>query len=833
MKTKYIYALLATLLLAVVAFFFFYPDDVTGRVLQQHDIQQGLANGHEIQEYEQATGEKARWTNSLFSGMPTFQIAPSYPASGMLSWISSIYTLWLPSPANLLFGMMFGFFIMLLCMRYKWYTALLGAIGWGLSSYFVIIIGAGHIWKFLTLMYIPPTIGGLALLYRGRYIASTALTSVFAALQLMSNHIQMTYYFLFVAAALIIGWLIEAIRNKETGRWIKATLLAIGAALLAVGANSASLYNTYQYSKETIRGNATELSSGGSAQENTGGSDIDYITQWSYGKGETLSLLIPNVRGGATVKPKPGESGLKSLAETPYIEEKYEAGEISPEIYQFIAQMPQYFGEQPMTNGPVYVGSMLLMLAILSFFCVKGPMKWCLLAVSVLSIFLAWGHNFYAFTEFFVNYFPGYNKFRTPSSMLVVVEFTVPLLAVMCVREIITNPEFFKTYSRQFYTVFGLGAFICLIGWLSPSILAGGSGISSQEAEWFASSGLLNDLTGIQAVNHIGAARLSLISSDCIRSLTFIGLGFGILMLYFKHLLKSRRITVCLLSAAALLDLFAVNKRYIDSENFTEKEEPETEFRMTEADRIILKDKGHYRVFDADNFSSARSSYFHKTIGGYHAAKLTRYNDLITAQISKGNEHVLDMLNARYAISQGKAIQRTSALGNAWFVDSLIYVNGADAEMSALNTLNPGNTAIADMKFKDILGNADIGTPGDTIFLIDYTPDRLTYKYSTAAPRTAVFSEIYFPWGWQATIDGNPVEIGRANYVLRALRLPAGNHEIKFTFNPASLNVTNWIGIVCVIIIYALVAAAICMAFISAKKRSREQETKEKLTPRQ
>lgn len=825
MRKEYIYSIMATLLLAVVAFFFFYPDDVNGRVLQQHDIQQGLANGQEIQEYKEATGIESRWTDALFGGMPTFQIAPSYSANKLLNWVTTIYTLGLPSPASLLFGMMVGFFIMMLCMKFRWYTALLGAVGWGLSSYFIIIIGAGHIWKFLTLMYIPPTIGGIALCYRKKYLAGFAIASLFGAMQLMSNHVQMTYYFFFVIIALMIGWLIEACRKKEVKDWVYSALVVIGAGIIALGANSASLYNTYEYSKETIRGKATELTSGDKDEKEAG---LEYNTQWSYGTGETFSLLIPNVNGGASLKPDPDGNGLVSVAQTDYINSRFEAGEMSPQEYQFYSQFPQYFGSQPMTNGPVYVGAFMLLLALLAFFVVKGPMKWCLLAVSVLAIFLSWGHNFMWLTRLFHDIVPGYSKFRTPASILVIVEFTVPLLAAMSLREIFREKDFFNRYSRQFYAVFGLGAVICIIGWISPSIFNGGSALTMSEMEFFNSNGLTSDPVYQGIISGISTARLELVRADCLRSLIFIVMGAAIMVLYFKNILKSKMAMTCLLAAVATIDLFSVNLRYVDSENFTEPEEPEMQFEMTDADRMILADKSHYRVLDADGFGSARSSYFHKTIGGYHAAKLTRYNDLIDRQISRGNESVLDMLNTKYVISKDSAQQRPTAAGPAWIVDEVVTASSPDEEMKALDNFNPLQRAVTSNEFAASLSGASRKSPGDTVILVSYAPDRLEYKSSTAKPAVAVFSEIYFPWGWEAYIDGKPTSISRADYVLRAMKVPAGNHKIEMRFNPTSLDTTNTIGIICVILIYLSLAVAIAVWIIRLKKKGKESGNAEK-----
>lgn len=819
MKKKYLFYILATAFLAIVAIVFFYPDDVQGNVLQQHDTMQGLANGQEGIAFREATGETTRWTNSLFGGMPNFQIAPSYPANGMLSWIGQAYMLWLPSPANLLFAMMIGFFIMGMCMKLKWHESLLGAIAWGFSSYFIILIGAGHIWKFVTLAYIPPTIGGLALLYRRKYLAGTALTALFGALQLQSNHPQMTYYFLFVVAAMTLAWLWQAIRKKEVRQWFAATVCAVIAGALAVGANSASLYNSYEYSKETVRGRATELTIPGG--DDTGGMDRSAITAWSYGIDETFTLLIPNVKGGATIQPVGGENQLKSVMQT----KKAEELNLSPEEGQFLYQFPQYFGDQPMTNGPVYVGAFILLLAILALFMVKTPLKWALFAVTVLAIMLSWGHNFPALTDFMIDHFPAYNKFRAVSSILVIVEFTVALLAVLCVRRMTEDPGEFRRNPWVTYLVFGLGALICLVGWLSPSVF--GEPYSAAEIDQLTQIGAFSNQQFWGILDGVRQTRLSLVSADCGRSLIFILLAGILIYVYLKGYIKKNSVFVSALCVLALVDLYPVAHRYVNSDNFVAPMNNEEAFMMTAADKAILRDTTNYRVLDVDGMGSARSSYFHKTIGGYHAAKLTRYNDLLTHQISKSNMGVLNMLNTKYIISGDTYEENPGALGNAWWVSGIDYVAGADAEMAALDSLDTRTRAVADRKFEATLGRAVQPSAGDTIYETSYAPNRLTYKARSARGGVAVFSEIYFPWGWEATVDGKPVGIGRVNYVLRALRLGPGEHTVEFRFDPESLRVTNTLGVVSVILIYIVCLGAFAIWVYTVAGRLNRQHPSE------
>ena len=820
MKRSYIFTILAVLLMAVIAFLFFYPDAMEGKVLQQHDIQQGLANGQEGKAFTEATGETTRWTNSLFGGMPNFQISPSYPSSDLISWITKLYGLGLPSPANLLFMMMVGFFIMLLCMRMKWYTALLGAIGWGFSTYFIIIIGAGHIWKFVTLTFIPPTIGGIILCYRGRYVAGTALASLFGALQLQANHPQMSYYFLFVIFFMVLAYLWSALKEKNVRRWAIATGCVVAAGVLGVVANSPSLYNTYEYSKETIRGRKTEIVSADAAAmsaEEKKGLDFDYITAWSYGPDETLTLLIPNVKGGATLKPIQGQNYPLSVTETDYMESRYNSGQIAPEEMQWMGQFCQYFGNQPMTNGPVYVGAIIFMLAILALFVVEGPMKWALFASTVLSILLAWGHNFAWFSELFIDYFPGYNKFRTVSSILVIAEFTLPLLAMMCVNKMLTTPDFFARYKKQFYGVMGVGVLICFLGWIAPSLF--GNAFSASELQALTEMGAFSEPMFSGILHNIREARLSLVSDDAFRSLMVIMVGVILMVLYWRGIIKKGYVLVAGLAVLTLVDLYTVNKRYVNSDNFVVAASDEAVFEPTAVDLQILQDTTmNYRVMDYADFGGARSSYFHKTIGGYHAAKLTRYNDLIEHQINKGNLGVLNMLNARYFIGRDEAgqtvcEQNPDVMGNAWFVDQVDYVASANEEMSALTDLAVDSVAVADKAFEAVLGKSQPKMPGDTIYETTYAPNRLTYHAQTQKGGVAVFSEVYFPWGWKATVDGKEAEIGRVNYVLRALNLPAGSHTIEFVFDPESIHVTDTMATISIIIIYLLCGGALFMLY--------------------
>ncbi len=816
---------IAVIVFAAISWIYFYPNDVNGDVLQQNDVMQGVANGQEIKDFQQQTGEKSWWTDALFGGMPTFQIAPSYEGTSMLNPASALYRLYFPTPVSWIFLLLLGFFLLMLAFKVKWYYAVLGAIGYAFSSYFFILMGAGHIWKLMVLAYIPPTIAGIVWCYRGKYLGGMAVAAFFAALQLASNHVQMTYYSMFIIVALVIAFLVKAIIDKKVARWCIATACLAVAAGLALAANSPNLYLTYKYSKETMRGGHSELTPKGedaaTAKPTKDGLDKAYITQWSYGKDETFTLLIPNCKGGATIKPEHGDNTMLTLGATKTAEKMVNSGEMNQQDYQILGQFPQYFGDQPMTNGPVYVGALIFALFLLGCFIVKGPTKWALLIVTIISILLSWGHNMMWLTDWMIDHFPMYNKFRTVASILVIAEIAMPILAVLGLRELFKEKDGWKRYRMPLFISFGLCAVICLVTAIFPGIFGH---FSAQEHEQLVASGQIQQFPSVDAA--IAAVRGALVSGDAWRSLIVILLGFGVIFAYFKGKLNEMVATL-IVAGIVLVDMYAVNKRYMDSDTFTSRYDvPEQTFSQRPVDAQILQDKDvNYRVMDVQHFGEAMPSYFHKTVGGYHAAKLSRYNDLINNQIANNNMQVLNMLNARYFILDDQTVQRNpEALGNAWFVDSLTYVNNADEEMAFLDNFNPARSAVADAKFKQQLGEARAVQPGDTIYETAYAPNHLTYKSHSATGGLAVFSEVYFPWGWKVTVDGKPVEMGRVNYVLRALQLPAGDHEIDFKFNPDEVNKTQTWAKVAVIAIYLLLLLAINYAIFGDKFRKKGGE---------
>lgn len=819
--------------IALLSIAFFHPDASEGNQLRQHDMQQGAAIGQEVKAFldENPGADEPRWTNSLFSGMPTFQISPSYPSDSLFSWITTLYGAGLPSPSNLLFMMMTGMLIMLLAMKVRWYYALIGAVAWGFSSYFIIIIGAGHIWKFVTLAYIPPTIGGVVMAYRGRWLVGSALAALFAMMQIQSNHVQMTYYFLFVILAVIACYAVDAVRRKKYSRFAKATGALAVAAVLAVAANLPSLYNTWKYSKESMRGGHTELTMAGAEEQKTGGLDRDYITQYSYGRSESFSLLIPNIKGGASARPEMGRMVPTSVMEVDGAEEK--ASRLNQAEMQYVSDyVGQYFGEPEGTNGPVYVGAVIFVLFLLGCVIVRGPLKWALLAMTLLSVFLALGRNMQWLTDLFIDYVPMYSKFRTVESILVIAEFTMPVLAILALQKLLTTPKAFDRYFRPICVCFGVTALLCLAGWLFPSIY--GPAISESDiqisdmiGQQLRMAGYPPEATSVFSINNpaiasfVAEVRYGMVAADSLRSLLFVVLTFGILWLCLKEKCKAWQGAV-LIGLLVAADLYSVDKRYLNHGSFCTPELSATDpFPLNDNDRQILADTAmNYRVMDIPRFYAAEPSFHHKMIGGYHAAKLTRYQDLIDrhlsaftrgGEVSQADFNVLNMLNAKYFITADNSLMvNPDALGNAWFVDTVEIVDGADAEMDALDRIDPAVTAVADRRFSSVIEKAAApAAPGDTIFETSYTPSSLTYSATTANGGLAVFSEVYFPWGWEATIDGKPTEIARVNYLLRAIAIPAGHHKIEMRFDPTSVSTTVGIARASVIIIYALLAVAL------------------------
>lgn len=818
---KYLLDLAAVVLFAAIAFAYFMPADLEGRILYRHDSSAGRGAGREATEYYQQTGERTRWSNSTFSGMPNYQTAPSYKSTELLARVSDAYHLWLPENVWYVFAYLLGFYILLRAFDFRKELAVLGSVIWAFSSYFFIIIAAGHIWKVIALAYLPPMIAGIVLAYRGKYLWGFIVTSLFAAMEVNANHVQMTYYYLFIIFFMVLAFLAQAIKEKQLSRFLKATGICLAGGLIGISLNLSNLYHTWQYTQESMRGKS-ELVKQNAANQTDSGLERDYITQWSYGIDETWTLLVPNAKGGASVPLSRSEKGMEK-AENIYLP-----------IYQ---QLGQYWGEQPGTSGPVYVGAFVLMLFVLGLFIVKGPMKWALLAATILSILLSWGRNFMPFTDLFIDYMPMYSKFRTVASILVIAEFTIPLLAVMALKEVISDTTGKTAASgkvqKYIWVSFGLTAGMCVLFAIAPGLFFSDF-VSTQEMQalsQFPAEQLQPLLANLREV------RRAIFTADCWRSFWVIVIGTIFLLLYRMGKMKVEYMTAAL-TVLCLVDMWTVNKRYLYDDMFVEKSVREEPIQKTATDELILQDKAlDYRVLNlaSNTFNENETSYYHKSIGGYHPAKLRRYQEMIEAYImpemqvmmpaisdAQGDMTkvagdsiwpVLNMLNMKYVIvplqgGQTVPIMNPYAYGNAWFVDRLSYVANANEEIAAVGKLDLRHEAVADAKFKEQLGEAVVQDDMSVVQLKTYAPNELSYEVNSSKGGILVFSEIYYP-GWTARVDGKETELGRVDYILRAMKMSPGTHQVVLTFKPRSVERTENIAYISYIILLLAAVAGI------------------------
>ncbi len=812
--------LLAVIVFAIISFAYFFPADFEGRILYQHDTSAGRGAGQEALEYYQSTGERTRWSNSTFGGMPTYQTAPSYDSTDMLSQAVKAYHLWLPDNVWYVFVYLLGFYILLRAFNFRQTLAALGAVVWAFSSYFFIIIAAGHIWKVWALAYLPPMIAGIVLAYRGKYFWGLVVTAIFTAFEVNANHVQMTYYYLFIIAFMIVAFFVQALKEKQLARFFKASAACAVAAALGICINLSSLYHTYEYSKESMRGKS-ELVKANNGNQTDSGLERDYITQWSYGIGETWSLLIPNVKGGASVPIAANEKAMEKA---------------DPMYYQLYGSIGQYWGEQPGTSGPVYVGAFVLMLFILGLFIVKGPMKWALLAATILSILLSWGRNFMGLTDLFIDYFPMYSKFRTVASILVIAEFTIPLLAMMALKKVVDEPELLKKKIKYLYASFALTGGACLLFAIAPTLFFSDF-VSSAEMEQLRQfpADQLNPLLA-----NLREVRESIFTADAWRSFLIILMGTLMLLLYQARKLEAKWM-VAIIAVICLVDMWTVNKRYLYDAMFVSKSVKEMPQPLTPTDEQILQDKSlDYRVlnFASNTFNENETSFYHKSVGGYHAAKLRRYQEMIeehiapemqaamNAIVEKGGNMqqvagdsifpVINMLNTKYFIMPMQGGDTTPlanpyAFGNAWWVDNVKYVDNANQEIEQVGKVDLHKVAVADKQFEKVLGQSAAHDSADVVSITAYQPNNLKYTAESKNGGLVVFSEIYYP-GWTATIDGKPAELGRVNYILRALPLPPGKHEVVLDFHPASVKTTETVAYVAGGLLLLLIVAGGVMA---------------------
>lgn len=818
-KNKNILSIVAAILAFAVITLIYFSPVLQGKRIKQHDIEMHLGMSQEINQFHEATGEQTLWTNAPFGGMPAWNISVS-PKGNLTNPVYKGLSLGFPHPIGSVFICMLGFFVLLLVLDCGFWISFIGAIAYGFTSYLFIVIGAGHNAKAMAMAYMAPVIAGVLLAYKGKYLWGWLLTAFAMAFEVRTNHLQITYYLALIIVILVIAELISDIKNKKLGHFFKASVGLAVAAIIGVLTCSTALYGNYEFGKETTRGKPVLASD----QDNqTTGLDRDYITQWSYGKGETWTLLIPNAKGGASA----------------YIGKQNPAlDKADRQFKDTIAQQNAYWGDQPMTSGPVYVGAIVVFLFVLGALTVKGKLKWALLIATLLSILLSWGKNFMGFTNFFLDYIPGYDKFRAVSMTLVIAEITMPLLGFLGLAELMKDPGGFQKNIKKFYIALGITAGICLLFYLAPKTFF--SFLSQGEAEQFAAMSKGKDgAVYAQFASQLEDVRVAIFRKDALRSLLFIILAAVPLFLYGKGKLKGQ-IAFPILAVLVLVDMFPIDKRYLNNDKFVSKEQYSKPFTASAADQYILNDNDlDFRVADItkDMFNDASTCYFHKSLGGYSGAKLRRYQDVIsqylgselnqlrgakTAQdlmLSLSQQKVINMLNTKYVIFNPNAqpFPNANALGNAWVVNDIRWVSTPNEEIDAIAETNLAHAAIINREFAQQVGNYQLtDSIVPEVTLEDYQPNKLCYKFrgastgATDANYLVVFSEIWTEKGWKMYVDGQEQPLLRANYILRAALIPGGEHDIVMEYAPKAYKVGNTVSFVSsLIMILGLIGALI------------------------
>ena len=787
-------------LLIVVALMYFNPV-LKGKKISQSDITQHIGMAKEVNDFRKAAGEEPYWAESAFSGMPTYPIGTYFPND----YITSLdrFVRFLPRPADYLFLYFLSFYILLLAFKVDWKIAIVGSLAFGFSTYLIIIFGAGHNSKAHAIAYMPLVLAGIVFIFKKRYLLGFIVTSIATALEIKANHPQMTYYLLFAILILGVVELIDAIKKNKTKQFVTQSSIIIVAMLLAVGVNSSRLLATKEYADVSTRGKtALTINPDGTKKEVTTGLSKEYITQFSYGKAETFNLFVPRYMGGGTVESLDEKSNTYQYVSSI-------AG--SKQADGFTKQVYTYWGDQLIVEAPAYVGAMMLFLFFLGVFILKGKYKYWLVASSVFAILMSWGKNFQFLTNFFIDYVPLYNKFRAVSSFQVIAELCIPLLGFLAVREFffskIEKKQKQIALKKALYSSVGL----IVVGLLYALGFSTFEGI--RDASYSEYEGLLDA---------VKADRLSMLYSDSFRSIVLIGVGFVVLWLFLKQQLKYTT-SIIAFAVLILFDLVQVNLRYVNGDDFKEARAIDKPFKASTADLQILKDKSHYRVanFSTDPFQDGRTSYFHKSIGGYHAAKMGRYQDLIEFQLSKQNMQVYNMLNTKYFIIPGDngeviAQQNPDANGNAWFVKNINYVQTADQEIRALDSTQTKNIAIVNENniYKKINFSLEVDSLA-YIKLTEYSLNSLTYETSSKFDEFSVFSEIYYKNGWKSYIDGELQPYTNVNYVLRGMEIPKGEHIIKFKFEPSVIKTGSIISLIS----YALMVLIPVSWFFYYKKK--------------
>jgi len=787
--------------------FFYFSPVWQGKSLSQHDVVQAMGSQKELFDYKAKDGHAPQWTNSMFGGMPTFQIWYEH-ANNVGTYINKAITAVFPSPADVILIFLLGAYFMLCVMRVRPWLAAVGAVAIAFSSYNFIYIEAGHLNRAYAIAYLAPIIGAIVLTYRGSRIWGPLLLALFLALEIRTNHVQMTYY-LMIAMLVYVGFsLFYAIRDKKVKEFLQATALQIGAVILAVAVNASVLFPTYEYSKLTTRGkaNIVKVEEGGKKA----GLDKEYAYAWSQGVGENITMLIPNAYGGRSH----GVLGEKSNV----VEFFKSVGAPQGQAVQFAQNMPTYWGDKTFTSGPWYFGAGIIALFVLALFIVRGRTKWWIVSAIALTMLLALGSNFTLLSDIFFNYAPLYNKFRAPESILIIPSILIPLLAVLGVNELVVNRDNIPDLKKKVLYSFGGVAVICLLIALMPSLLD----LRGANHQDFIAM-LSQQFGDANAANHLAEAlikdRAQIASADAWRSFFIVAIVFAIVWFYIQKKANAT-VLIIVLGVVTLVDLWSVDKRYLNDSIFVSKSANKTAIPMREVDQLIQLDKDpSYRVLDltTNAFSDAKTSYYHKSLGGYHAAKLMRFQEILEHQFNGAiNEDVLDMFNVRYLITQdpqngSERIQRRStAAGNAWFVDKVTMVKDNAQEMQAIGSFDPSKEAFVHDEFKNKINASKLGPAHNaTIQLTSYHPDKMVYEYSAPNDVFAVFSEVYYDKGWKAYVDGEEVPILRADYILRALQLPGGNHKVEFVFDSESMKISNIVSLIASIILVLGIISAV------------------------
>lgn len=807
---------LGVLLIFIIASLAYFNPVLQGKKIYQSDIVQYLGMAKEQNDFRKATGEEPYWTNAAFGGMPTYQLGAQYPHNYIKKLDTALR--FLPRPADYLFLYFIGMYVLLLVMKIDFRLALLGALAFGFSTYLIIILGVGHNAKAHAIAYMPLVLSGIILTFRGKYLYGFLLLTISMGLELVANHFQMTYYLLLLAAIIGVVYLIDAIKKNIVGKYFKSVGVMVIAVILAIGLNATNILATQEYTGESTRGKSElTINPDGSPKESTSGLDYEYITEYSYGKLESLNLFIPRFMGGSSTEAFPKNSKT--------VKELMQMGASPQEAHQIASQIPMYWGDQTFVGAPAYIGAVVIFLAILALFLIRGRFKWWAVSGLILTLLLSWGRNFSGLTEIFINYVPLYNKFRAVSSIQVIIELIAPILAIAGLH------QFFVKSGREEEKKKALKFSALITGGISVIILLFKSTLfdfASPFDTYFREQG------GLPLVEAIRADREALLTTDTIRSLIFVGLTAVVLWLFLKEKLK-QSVAFIVLAMLIVIDLVGVDRRYVNEEAFVQARVMEQPFEKTGADIQILEDDDYYRVYDATTnaFNSAKASYFHKALGGYHAAKPGRIQDLFDFYIRKGDVGILNMMNVRYIITQnengGPVAQRNPfANGNAWFVENVQPAENANQEIQLLDSLDTKNTAVVNKEFVSKIPAKSIERDSTAfIDLVTYQPNYLVYEASSASPQLAIFSEMYYANGWNAYINGEPTEYFRANYTLRAMVIPPGNNKIEFKFEPKVIQTGSTISLISSIFVLLILIGSIYYSGRNKENRLISEESSE------